>query len=149
MVVDYICHWLVQDSVYLTQYLFLGHFAHNYCFGRNIKAIPQNNSVAYRQDNSPSIKYGQIEVFFKAPLGSRTSCGAVVVPLSRTNQDICKQHEVLGRPVSHIIALHHPNRHFSIVVPLEDIIMSGFLFHSLLNILFIPNLTMYVNKIQV
>ena len=91
---------------------------------RLYKRVSRRNTftVAYRQDNSPAIKYGQIEVFFKAPLGSRTSCGAVVVPLSRTNQDICKQHEVLGRPVSHIIALRHPNSHFFIVVPLEDII---------------------------
>ncbi|KAJ7361966.1 hypothetical protein OS493_014616 [Desmophyllum pertusum] len=40
----------------------------------------------------------------------------------RVNQDICQQHEVLGRPVSHIIALRQPNRHYFIVVPLEDII---------------------------
>ena len=79
-------------------------------------------TVAYRQDGSPSISYGQIEVFFKAPVGSKTSCGAVVVPMSKANQDICRQHTVLGIPVSHIIALHQPNRNIFVIVPLEDII---------------------------
>ena len=79
-------------------------------------------TVAYRLEGSPSLEYGQIEIFFKAPVGSRTSCGAVLKPLSRASQGICKQHEVLGRPVSHIIALHHPHRHLFVIVPLENII---------------------------
>ena len=71
---------------------------------------------------SQSLEYGQIEIFFRAPVGSRTLCGAVLKPLSRASQSICKQHEVLGRPVSHIIALHHPHRHLFVIVPLESII---------------------------
>lgn len=91
---------------------------------RLYKRVSRRNTftVAYRQKESSSINYGQIEVFFKAPVDSKISCGAVVLPLSRANQDICKQHEVLGRPVSHIITLRHPSRHFFVVVPLEDII---------------------------
>ena len=91
---------------------------------RLYKRVSRRNTftVAFRQEKSPSINYGQIEVFFKAPVGSKISCGAVVYPLSRANQDICSRHEVLGKPVSHIVALHRPNRHCFIVVPLEDII---------------------------
>lgn len=91
---------------------------------RQYKRVSRRNTftIAFRLETSPSINYGQIEMFFMAPVGSRTSFGAVVVPLSRVNQDICQQHEVLGRPVSHIIALRQPNRHYFIVVPLEDII---------------------------
>jgi len=73
-------------------------------------------------EGSPSLQYGQIEIFFKAPFGSRTSCGAVLKPMSRASQSICKQHEVLGRPVSHIIALHRPQGHLFVIVPLENII---------------------------
>ena len=79
-------------------------------------------TVAYRLEGSPSLEYGQVEIFFKAPVGSRTSCGTVLKPLSRPSQGICKQSEVLGRPVSHIIALHHPHRHLFVIVLLENII---------------------------
>ena len=91
---------------------------------RLYKRVSRRNTftVAYRQKESSLVNYGQIEVFFKAPVGSRISCGAVVVPLLRADQDICKQHEVLGRPASHIITLRQPTRHFFVVVPLEDII---------------------------
>ena len=91
---------------------------------KQYKRVSRRNTftVAYRLEGSPSLEYGQIEIFFKAPVGSRTSCGAVLRPLSRANQCICKQHEVLGRPVSHIIALHHPHRNLFIIVPLENII---------------------------
>ena len=92
---------------------------------RQYKRVSRRNTftVAFRQAKSPSMSYGQIEVFFKAPVGSRISCGAVVVPLkSRANQHICNPHEVLGKPVSHIVVLHQPNRQCFKVVPLEDII---------------------------
>ncbi|XP_067019914.1 uncharacterized protein [Acropora muricata] len=79
-------------------------------------------TVAYRRDGSPSISYGQIEVFFKAPVPSKTSYGAVVVPMSKAKQDICHRHTLLGIPVTHIIALHRPNRNIFVIVPLEDII---------------------------
>ena len=61
-------------------------------------------------------------MFFKAPVRSKTSCGAVLVPMSKAKQDICHQHTVLGIPVSHIIALHRPNRNIFVIVRLEDII---------------------------
>lgn len=50
---------------------------------RQYKRVSRRNTftVAFRQAKSPSMSYGQIEVFFKAPVGSRISCGAVVVPL--------------------------------------------------------------------
>ena len=88
------------------------------------KRVSRRNTftVAYSLNGSSSISYGQIEVFFKAAVGTRVSCGAIVQPLSIADQDLCKEHEVLGRPVSHIIALRRPNRQFFVVVPLEDII---------------------------
>ena len=54
---------------------------------RLYKRVSRRNTytVAYRQKESSSINYGLIQVFFKAPVGSRISCGAVVVPLSRAN----------------------------------------------------------------
>lgn len=79
-------------------------------------------TVAYRGDGSPSISYGQIEVFFKAAVGSKTSQGAVVLPMSKGNQDFCHRHKVLGIPVSHVIALHQPNSNIFGNVPLEDTI---------------------------
>ena len=91
---------------------------------KQYKRVSRRNTftVAYRLEGSPSLDYGQIEIFFRAPVGSRTLFGAVLKPLSRASQSICKQHEVLGRPVSHIIALHHPHRHLFVIVPLENII---------------------------
>ncbi|KAK2558797.1 hypothetical protein P5673_019012 [Acropora cervicornis] len=89
------------------------------CHSRLYKRTSKRHTftVAYRRDGSPSIRYGQIEVFFKAGVRSKTSCGAVVVPMSKAKQDI-----LLGIPVSHIIALHQPNRNIFVIVPLEDII---------------------------
>lgn len=86
---------------------------------KQYKRVSRRNTftVAYRLDEHPSLEYGQIEVFFKAPVGSRISSGAVVKPLSRSSQCLCKQHEVLGRPVSHIISLRHPHRHLFVIVP--------------------------------
>lgn len=91
---------------------------------KQYKRVSRRNTftVAYRLDEHPSLEYGQIEVFFKAPVGSRISSGAVVKPLSRSSQCLCKQHEVLGRPVSHIISLRHPHRHLFVIVPVENII---------------------------
>ena len=46
----------------------------------------------------------------------------MVLPMSKANQNFCQRHTVLGIPVSHIIALHQPNRNTFVIVPLEDII---------------------------
>lgn len=95
---------------------------------KQYKRVSRRNTftVAYRLDERHSLEYGQIELFFKAPVGSRTSCGAVVKPLSRTSKGICEQHKVLGRPVSHIVALHHPHRY--LLFPLKTLI-SVFIWH--------------------
>jgi len=62
------------------------------------KRVSRRNTftVAYSLNGSSSISYGQIEVFFKAAVGTRVSCGAIVQPLSIADQDLCKEHEVLG-----------------------------------------------------
>lgn len=96
---------------------------------KQYKRVSRRNkfTVAYRLDERHSLEYGQIEIFFKAPVGSTTSCGAVFKPLSRTSKGICEQHKVLGRPVSHIIALHHPHRY--LLFPLKTLLISLFIWH--------------------
>lgn len=79
-----------------------------------------NYTIAYQQGES--ICYGQIEVFFVVRDDPRMSCGAVVSKLTVSNQHVCKLHEVLGNPVTHIVCLQKPNRNRFTVVPLEDII---------------------------
>lgn len=96
---------------------------------KQYKRVSRRNTftVAYRLDERHSLEYGQIEIFFKAPVGSRTSYGAVFKPLSRTSKGICEQHKVLGRPVSHIIALHHPHRY--LLFSLKTLLISVFIWH--------------------
>ena len=49
-------------------------------------------------------------------------CGAVLSSLAVSSKQVCKSHEILGSPVSHIVCLRQPNRNRFTVVPLEDII---------------------------
>ena len=76
-----------------------------------------NYTIAYQQGDS--ICYGYIEAFFSVRNNPRVACGAVIAPMSMSGQHVCKSHEVLGRPISHIICLHEPNKNRFTVVPLS------------------------------
>lgn len=79
-----------------------------------------NYTIAYQKEEN--ILYGQIEVFFVIRDDIRMVCGAVLSSLTVSSKQVCKSHEILGSPVSHIVCLHQPNRNRFTVVPLEDII---------------------------
>lgn len=89
---------------------------------RMYKRVSRRNSftVAYQKENGT--RYGQIEVFFVVPRDPAMTCGAVIVPMLKSDQHICAQHEVLGSPIHHIVALQQPNKNRFDVVLLEDII---------------------------
>lgn len=78
-----------------------------------------NYTIAYQQGDS--IRYGYIETFFSVKNNPRVACGAVIAPMSMSGQHVCKSHEVLGRPISHIVCLHEPNKNRFKVVAVEDI----------------------------
>ena len=50
------------------------------------------------------------------------ACGAVIAPMSKSDQHVCEWHGVLGYPVLHIVSLHDPNKNRFDIVNLEDII---------------------------
>lgn len=79
-----------------------------------------NYTIAYQKEEN--ILYGQIEVVFVIRDDIRMVCGAVLSSLTVSRKQVCKSHEILGSPVSHIVCLHQPNRNRFTVVPLEDII---------------------------
>ena len=88
------------------------------------KRVTRRNSftVAYRE--GPNVKYGQIETFFTAPKESIMPYGAVVLPMSESKNQLCKQHQVLGILDGHIAPLNQLNQSISCaaVISLEDII---------------------------
>ena len=61
-----------------------------------------NYTIGYQQDDS--ICYGYIEAFFSVRNNPREACGAVISPMSMSGQHVCKSHEVLGSPISHIVS---------------------------------------------
>ena len=65
---------------------------------------------------------GTLKHSFQSKKNPRVASEAVIAPMSMSGQHVCKSHEVLGRPISHIICLHKPNKNRFTVVPLEDII---------------------------
>ena len=77
-----------------------------------------NYTIAYQQ----SLCYGYIEAFFSVRNNPSVACGAVIAPMSMSGQHVCKSHEVLGSPVSHIVCLHEPGKNRFTVVPFKDII---------------------------
>ena len=79
-----------------------------------------NYTIAYQKEDN--IFYGQIEVFFVIRGDIGMVCGAVLSSLAVSSKQVCKSHEILGSPVSHIVCLRQPNRNRFTVVPLEDII---------------------------
>ena len=79
-----------------------------------------NYTIAYQQEEN--ICYGQIEVFFVVRDNARMVCRAVLSSLAVSSKQVCKSHDILGSPVSHIVCLHQPNRSRFTVVPLDDII---------------------------
>ena len=76
--------------------------------------------MAYKKSEGTS--YGQIEVFFLRKENTRMTCGAIIAPMSKSNELICESHVVLGRPVDHIVSLHQAKRNRFDIVPFEDII---------------------------
>ena len=79
-----------------------------------------NYTIAYWQRRS--ICYGQIEVFFVTADERRMVCGAAVSTMSMSGRRLCKWHDILGSPVSHIVCLHQPNRRRFADVPLNEIV---------------------------
>lgn len=89
---------------------------------RAYKRVSRRNNYTIAYQQGESICYGYIETFFSVKNNPRVDCGAVIAPMSISGQHVCKRHEVLGSPVSHIVCLHEPNKNRFTVVPLKDII---------------------------
>lgn len=89
---------------------------------RAYKRVSRRNNYTIAYWKGSSICYGQIEVFFFTKDERRVACGAVVATMSMSGQCICKWHDNLGSPVSHIVCLHHPNRSRFAVVSLNEIV---------------------------
>ena len=89
---------------------------------RTYKRVSRRNTYTIAYQQGDSICYGQKEVFFVVRDDPRMACGAVVSTLTVSSQHVCKLHEVLWNPVTHIVCLQKPNRNRFTVVPLEDII---------------------------
>ena len=77
---------------------------------RSYKRVSRRNNYTIAYQQGDSICYGYIEAFFSVRDNPRVACGAVIAPMSMSGQHLCKSHEVLGRPVSHIVCLHQPNK---------------------------------------
>lgn len=87
------------------------------------KRVSRRNSFTVTYHQGATINYGQIEVFFVGPVNSETNyCGAVISPMLRAAQGLCKKHPVLGTPVHHIVTLKKPNNIHFVMVQLENII---------------------------
>ena len=61
-------------------------------------------------------------MFFVTGDERRMVCGAAVSTMSMPGRRLCKWHDILGSPVSHIVCLHHPNRRRFADVPLNEIV---------------------------
>ena len=85
---------------------------------REYKRVSRRNNYTIAYQQGDSICYGYIETFFSV----RVACGAVSAPMSMSGQHVCKSHEGLGSPISHIVCLHEPNKNQFTVVPLKDFI---------------------------
>ena len=85
---------------------------------REHKRVSRRNNYTIACQQGDSICYGYIETFFSV----RVACGAVSAPMSMSGQHVCKSHEGLGSPISHIVCLHEPNKNQFTVVPLKDFI---------------------------
>ena len=89
---------------------------------REYKRVSRRNNYTIAYQQGDSICYGYIETFFSVRNNPRVACGAVIAPMSMSGQHVCKSHEGLGSPISHIVCLHEPNKNQFTVVPLKDII---------------------------
>ena len=50
------------------------------------------------------------------------TCGAIIAPMSMSNELICESHVVLGSIVDHIVPLHQVKKNRFHIVPFEDVI---------------------------
>ena len=87
------------------------------------KRVTRRNSFTVAYMEGPCIKYGQVKVFFQAPDESRILFGAVILPMKvNSREQLCEQHEFLGKLDGHIVPLNQPKRSSCAVVSLDDII---------------------------
>ena len=61
-------------------------------------------------------------MFFLVDGTSRTTCGAVIAPMSMSSEVLCESHDILGNVVNHIVPLHQLKKNRFDIIPLEDII---------------------------
>ena len=50
------------------------------------------------------------------------TCGAIIAPMSKSNELICESHVVLGSIVDHIAPLHQVKKNTFHIVSFEDVI---------------------------
>ena len=77
-------------------------------------------TVAYTKGRGTS--YEQIQVFFPLKEDPRMTCGAIIAPMSKSNELICESHVVMGCVVDHIVPLHQVKKNRFHIVSFEDII---------------------------
>jgi hypothetical protein len=78
------------------------------------------NTVAYQKESE--MCYGQVEVYF-VNFNGPMECGAVIAPMVKSNEDVARSHELLGKLVTHIVPLHQPrNKEEYDIVDIDNIV---------------------------
>ena len=70
------------------------------------KRVSRRNSFTVAYTKGQGTSYGQMQVFFLLKEDPRMTCGAIIAPMSKSNELICESHVVLGSIVDHIVPLH-------------------------------------------
>lgn len=86
------------------------------------KRVSRRNSFTVAYTKGKDTSYEQIQVFFLLKEDPRVTCGAIIAPMSKSNELICESHVVLGSIVDHIVPLHQAKKNRFDIAPFEDII---------------------------
>ena len=86
-------------------------------YSQMYKRVSRRNSFTVAYTKGESTSYGQIEVFFLLKEDPRMTCGAIIAPMSKSDQLICESHVV-----DHIVPLQQAKKNRFDIVPFEDII---------------------------
>ena len=86
------------------------------------KRVSRRNSFTVAYTKGQGTSYEQIQVFFLPKEDPRMTCGAIIAPMSKSNELICESHLVLGRIVDHIVPLHQVKKNRFHIVSFEDVI---------------------------
>jgi hypothetical protein len=89
---------------------------------KEYKRATKRNSYTIAYQKESKMCYGQVEVYFVS-FNEPMECGAVIAPMTKSNEDVARSHEVLGKLVTHIVPLHQPrNKEEHDIVDIDNIV---------------------------